>query len=104
MILADFSKYIQSRQQEILDNEKSAVRILTDWLRENLSHCAENNVQKILHTEIMCAQNEYNEFLIIGKSDSGRVLINALYNYALSYEHYILAKNIPDTLELKNGK
>lgn len=104
MILTEFSKYIQTQNKVILSNEKSAVRILVDWIRKILSEKATNNAEKIIHTEIMCAQNEYNEFLIIGKSDSGRVLINALYNYALSYEHYILAKNIPDTLELKNGK
>ena len=59
-----------------------------------MSKKPKTKVEKIIHTEITLAKNKYNEFLIIGKSESGRVLINALYNYALSYEHYVLAKTI----------
>ena len=40
----------------------------------------------------MLAKNKSNDFFIVGKSESGRVLVNALYNYALSYEHYIMSK------------
>ena len=40
----------------------------------------------------MLAQNKSGDYLIVGKSDSGRVLVNALYNYALSYEHYIMGQ------------
>ncbi|MBO7672477.1 hypothetical protein J6S88_03615 [bacterium] len=101
MILAEFAKYIIEHKNLIIDGEKSAVYILTDWIRETLNTEPVQHWQRIIHTEIMLAQNSYNEFLILGKSDSGRILINALYNYALSYEHYILAKNIPDSIEFK---
>ena len=40
----------------------------------------------------MLAQNKSGDFLITGKSESGRILVKALYNYALSYEHYIMSK------------
>jgi len=94
MILNEFSKYIQQYDDEITANKATAVNILTNWIREILSRNPKTNIEKIIHTEITLAQNKYNEFLIIGNSESGRVLINALYNYALSYEHYILAKTL----------
>jgi len=101
MLLGEFSKHIISKKDEILSGEKSAVYILTDWIRNTLHSKPVEHWQNILHTEITLVENKYNEFLITGKSDSGRILINALYNYALSYEHYILAKNIPDSIEFK---
>ena len=57
-----------------------------------------NHVDKIVHREIMLAENKAGDFFIVGKSDSGRVLVNALYNYALSYEHFILSKRLNDKL------
>lgn len=94
MILNEFSKYIQTKNEEIINNQSTAVNILSDWIRSIMSRNPKTNVEKIIHSEITLAQNKYNEFLIIGKSESGRVLMNALYNYALSYEHYILAKTL----------
>ena len=44
----------------------------------------------------MLAENSAGDFFIVGKSDSGRVLVNALYNFALSYEHYIMSKWLQD--------
>lgn len=101
MILAEFAKYIIENKNLIINSEKSAVYMLTDWIRDTLNTEPVQHWQRIIHTEIMIVKNSYNEFLILGKSDSGRILINALYNYALSYEHYILAKNIPDCIEFK---
>lgn len=94
MILNEFSKYIQTKNDEIISNKSTAINILAEWIRFIISKNPKTNVEKIIHSEITLAQNKYNEYLIIGKSESGRVLINALYNYALSYEHYVLAKTI----------
>lgn len=94
MILNEFSKYIQTKNDEIISNKSTAINILAEWIRFIMSKNPKTNVEKIIHSEITLAQNKYNEYLIIGKSESGRVLINALYNYALSYEHYVLAKTI----------
>ncbi len=94
MILQEFSKYIQTKNDEIISNKSTAINILAEWIRFIMSKNPKTNVEKIIHSEITLAQNKYNEYLIIGKSESGRVLINALYNYALSYEHYVLAKTI----------
>ena len=75
MILKEFSKYLQARN--VYKNPK-------------------NHVDKIVHREIMLAENSTGDFFIVGKSDSGRVLVNALYNFALSYEHYIMSKWLQD--------
>lgn len=94
MILNEFSKYIQMKNDEIISNKSTAVNILSDWIQDIMSRNPRTNLEKIIHSELTLAKNKYNEFLIIGKSESGRVLINALYNYALSYEHYVLAKTL----------
>ena len=94
MILDKFAKYIQTKDEDIISNKSTAVNILSEWIIKIMSKKPRSNVEKIIHSEITLAKNKYNEFLIIGKSESGRVLINALYNYALSYEHYVLAKTI----------
>jgi len=94
MILNAFSEYIQTKNQDIITNKSTAINILSDWIIKIISKKPKTKVEKIIHTEITLTKNKYNEFLIIGKSESGRVLINALYNYALSYEHYVLAKTI----------
>ena len=44
----------------------------------------------------MLAENGNGDFFIAGKSESGRTLVNALYNFALSYEHYIMSKWLQD--------
>ena len=94
MILDKFAKYIQTKDEDIISNKSTAVNILSEWIIKIMSKKPRSHVEKIIHSEITEAKNSYNEFLIIGKSESGRVLINALYNYALSYEHYVLAKTI----------
>lgn len=96
MILSEFSKYIQSRNEDIVSNKATGTKILCDWIELVINKNPKNNVDKIVHKEIMLAKNRSNDFLIVGKSESGRVLVNALYNYALSYEHYILNKWLTD--------
>ena len=96
MILAEFSKYLQNRKQEIVDGKTTAVKILCDWIRLVIYKNPKNHVDKIVHRELMLAENSAGEFLIVGKSESGRVLANALYNYAQSYEHYIMSRWLAD--------
>lgn len=92
MILSEFSKYLQSRNEDITSNHSSGTKILCDWIKLVINKNPKNNVDKIVHKEIMLAENKSGDFFIVGKSESGRVLVNALYNYALSYEHYIMSK------------
>ena len=92
MILKEFSKYLQTRNDDIISGSSSGTKILCDWIKIVINKNPKNHVDKIVHKEIMLAENKTGDFLITGKSNSGRVLVNALYNYALSYEHYIMSK------------
>ena len=92
MILNEFSKYLQSRNNDITSSKSTGTKILCDWIKLVINKNPKKNVDKIIHKEIMLAENESGDFLIIGKSKSGRVLVNALYNYTLSYEQYIMNK------------
>lgn len=96
MILKEFSKYIQSRNADIIENKATGTKILCDWIELVINKNPKNHVDKIVHKEIMLAKNKSGDFVIVGKSESGRVLVNALYNYALSYEQYILNKWLED--------
>lgn len=96
MILNEFSKYIQSRNADMIENKATGTKILCDWIELVINKNPKNHVDKIVHKEIMLAKNKSGDFVIIGKSESGRVLVNALYNYALSYEQYILNKWLED--------
>ena len=96
MILNEFSKYIQSRNADIIENKATGTKILCDWIELVINKNPKNHVDKIVHKEIMLAENPLGDFFIVGKSESGRVLVNALYNFALSYEHYIMSKWLLD--------
>ena len=96
MILKEFSKYIQSRKDEIIDGKTTATRILCDWIRFVITKNPKGHVDKIVHTEILLAENKAGDFFITAKSESGRTLVKALYNFALSYEHYIMQKWLTD--------
>ena len=96
MILSEFSKYLQSRNEDITSNRSAGTKILCDWIKLVINKNPKNNVDKIVHKEIMLAENKSGDFFIVGKSESGRILVKALYNYALSYEHYIMSKWLED--------
>ena len=96
MILREFSKYLQKYNTEIIKNETSASKLLCEWIRRVINNPPKTNADKIVHKEIMLAENESGDFLIIGKSESGRVLIKALNNFAISYENYIMSKWLLD--------
>ena len=92
MILNEFSKYLQTRNDDITSGSSTGTKILCDWIKIVINKNPKNHVDKIVLKEIMLAENKSGDFLIVGKSESGRILVNALYNYALSYEHYIMSK------------
>ena len=96
MILKEFSKYLQERKNELVINKTTATKLLCEWIIFIKNNVAKSNVDKIIHKEIMLAENKSGDFLIVGRSDSGRVLVKALYNFALSYENYIMQKWLSD--------
>ena len=96
MILSEFSKYLQTKNDEIISNRTSTTKLLCEWIKFVINKNPKSNVDKIVHKEIMLAENNSKDFFIVAKSESGRVLINALYNFALSYENFIMQKWLSD--------
>ncbi len=96
MILGEFSKYLQQFDEDIVNNKTTSIKILSDWIELVINKNPKNNVDKIVHREIMLAKNEVGDFLIVAKSDSGRTLINALYNFTKSYDNYLMSKWLQD--------
>jgi len=96
MILKEFSKYLQLNDKKIIDGNITTTKLLCEWIKIVIYKNPKKHVDKIIHKEIMLAQNKTGDFLIVGKSESGRVLVNALYNFALSYEQYILSRWLSD--------
>ena len=90
MILKEFSKYLQNNKEE------NSVILLNKWLIERLNSPSLNKVDIILKTELYYAKNSSGKTLIIAKSETGRNLMNALYNFSLSFEQYKLAKFLHD--------
>lgn len=95
MILAEFAKFLQSNEQEIVE-KKSCTKMLSTWIKSVLDKKPKTNVEKIIHNEIVLAENNVGDYLLVAKSESGRILTNALYNFALSYEQHVLKKWLHD--------
>ena len=100
MILKEFSKYLQENK------EKNSVILLNEWLLKRLINPSLNKVDNIIKAELYLAKNNNDKTLIIAKSDTGRTLLNALYNFSLSFEQYKLAKFLHDkkSTDFKNKK
>lgn len=89
MILNEFAKCLQSNKEDIIKN-KSCTNILGGWIKSILEKKPKTNVEKIIHQEIALAKNNAGDYLLVAKSESGRTLTNALYNFALSYEQHVM--------------
>ncbi len=92
MILAEFSKYIQKHNDELMTHKTTPLNLLHEWLYAVINKNPKNNVEKIVHKEILYCQNNNGDYLIVGKSDSGRKLVTSLINFANSYKNYNHAK------------
>lgn len=86
MILQDFSDFLKQNE------EKPSVSLLYIWLKLKIESPAKTNVDRILQKEIYIAKNKAGNFLFIGKSPSGRKLLESLYNFALSFEQQKMAR------------
>lgn len=86
MILKEFSEFLQKNE------EKPSVSLLYVWLKMKIESPAKSNVDKILQKEIYIAKNNVGNFLFIGKSPTGRNLIQSLYNFALSFEQQKMSR------------
>lgn len=86
MILKEFSDFLQKNE------EKPSVSLLYIWLKLKIETPAKSNVDKILQKEIYIAKNKAGHSMFIGKSPSGRNLMQSLYNFALSFEQQKMAR------------
>ena len=86
MILKSFSDFLRE------NDNISATKALFLWLCSRRKGNPLENVDKIINKELYFAKNKKNDVLIIAKSESGRKMMKALYNFSLSYEQYKLAK------------
>ena len=96
MILKEFAKYLQEHNEDLTQNKTSTTKLLCKWVKFVINKNPKNHVDKIVHKEILLAENAVGDFFIVGKSESGRTLVKALYNFALSYEHYIMSRWLQD--------
>jgi hypothetical protein len=92
MIISEFSKYLQQHNDELMTHQSTPLKLLHCWLKEVINKNPKSNIDKIIHKEILYCESENGDYLIAGKSDSGRVLVNALINFAKSYDNYNHAK------------
>lgn len=88
MILAEFAKFLQLHNEDLLSHKTTPIELLQKWLYKLILKNPKSNIEKIIHKEILYAQNDNGDYVIIGKSDSGRKLVTALINFAKSYENY----------------
>ena len=92
MIISEFAKYLQQHNDELLTRKTTPLKLLHEWLKSVINKNPKNNIDKIVHREILYCENSNGDYLIVGKSDSGRVLVDALIKFVKSYENYNHAK------------
>lgn len=85
MLVEEFARYLNSNQST---HRKPSILVLTQWLRLKLESPCVNHIDNILHREIYIATNNLGCFFFIAKSESGRVLLSALYNFCEYYDNY----------------
>ena len=81
MIIKAFSEYVREFGSDI-----PTTILLWRWLKDKLSKKPENNIENIIHEEIILLTNKTGHFMLVGKSKTGKVLLESLYNFALSFE------------------
>lgn len=92
MILHEFAKYLQKHNEELLTRKTTPLILLHEWVKSVIMKNPKNHIDKIVHREILFCENDNGDYLIAGKSDSGRVLVSALINFAKSYDNFTHAK------------
>lgn len=104
MIISEFSKYLQQHNEDLLTRKTTPLNLLHEWIRNVINKNPKTNIDKIVHKEILYCENPQGDYLIVGKSDSGRVLVKALIEFAKSYENYNHAKWVEMTEKAYHNK
>lgn len=97
MIIAEYAKFLQEHNDQLLKKETTPLKLLHKWLETIIYKNPKNHLEKIVHKEILYAKNDNGDYIIVGKSDSGRVLVSALIKFANSYDNYTHSKWIEMT-------
>ena len=92
MIIAEYAKFLQEHNDQLLKKETTPLKLLHKWLETIIYKNPKNHLEKIVHKEILYAKNDNGDYIIVGKSDSGRVLVSALIKFANSYDNYTQSK------------
>lgn len=92
MIISEFAKFLQEHDDELLTRKTTPMKLFIVWLKKVINKNPKNNVEKIIRKEILYCENENGDCIIVGKSDSGRVLVSALIKFAKSYDNYTHSK------------
>lgn len=95
MILKEFSNFLQEYYLDE-NNKETPMFLLFFWVKNKVENPARSNTDKIIQKEIYLAKNNAGDFLLIGKSPSGRRLVDSLYNFALSFEQQQYARWLHD--------
>ena len=85
MIISEFAKYLQEHNDKLLTRKTTPLKLLHEWLKQVINKNPKTNIDKIVHREILYCENQNGDYLIVGKSDSGRVLVSALIKFAKTY-------------------
>jgi|SRR3989339_135247 len=81
MIIKAFSEYLKDFEDGIAANT-----LLLGWLRYKLTKKPENQVDIVINEEIALVSDEECNVTFIGRSKTGKALLESLHIFADSYE------------------
>lgn len=86
MILEAFSRILHDRWHQ---TERPARTVLHEWLQEIIRHpgMPRNNVERVIRTELAMIRANRRRYFV-GRSPSGQILLDSLYDYCESYERW----------------
>lgn len=87
MILKAFSKQLQSYSADV-----PPTIVLARWLREILLRKPQNNVEKIIHTELTLLQDINGIYSVVGTNKNGQRLLDILCRFAESYDNQTFSR------------
>ena len=79
MIIQAFATYLQSFEENI-----PSVVLLSNWIKGILEKEPTNNIERVIHHEINYSKNKIGMFMMTGKGESGKRLIESLYNFSVN--------------------
>ena len=86
MIIKAFAQALQQQ------NNAEPCVFLQDWLKEILNKPPSNHVENVVHTEFFLQTTNEGITIVSSNSKTGRELLQALYNFCLSYENFLFAR------------